>query len=176
MEPQVREVVLVNCCDVVRRIYDILRRNRRMDFLYLLDLPHRNGERERQLFAEQLKKLTESYETYAGRAFDWRRAWEALAGGSARGGRTLRQPYGRPRRTGSSGDRPGIPGRGKGAGRHCSGRRRLLRPEKSPGNREAFFEEYAGLLLEQYPCMRMQDTGDRRKAGSGGPGALSTIP
>ena len=163
MEPQVREVVLVNCCDVVRRIYDILRRNRRMDFLYLLDLPHRNGERERQLFAEQLKKLTESYETYAGRAFDWRRAWEALpaeAPGEEEPCVSLMGAHGGPGLLETVRE---FLGEGRVRDDTCSGRRRLLRPEKSPGNREAFFEEYAGLLLEQYPCMRMQDTGDRRK-------------
>lgn len=35
----VGQVVLVNCCDSVRRAYDVLQ-GEDLDFLYLLDLPH----------------------------------------------------------------------------------------------------------------------------------------
>ena len=36
----VRELVLVNCCDSIRRCYDVLRAQGGLDFLFLLDLPH----------------------------------------------------------------------------------------------------------------------------------------
>ena len=35
-----RELVLVNCCDCIRRVYDVLEAAGELDFLYLLDLPH----------------------------------------------------------------------------------------------------------------------------------------
>ena len=35
LAPEVDELILVNCCDVVRRIYDILEQNKKMGFLYL---------------------------------------------------------------------------------------------------------------------------------------------
>ena len=78
MDPEVREIVLVNCCDVVRRLYDILKKQPPPDFLYLLDLPHKSGEAERRRFAEQLRRLTGRYESFSGRPFSWEKAWEAL--------------------------------------------------------------------------------------------------
>ena len=35
---QVKELVLVNCCDVIRSVYDILLQHGKLDFLYLMDL------------------------------------------------------------------------------------------------------------------------------------------
>ena len=39
----IKEMVLVDCCDVIRRVYDILEESGRMDFLWLLELPHKRG-------------------------------------------------------------------------------------------------------------------------------------
>ena len=139
--------MLVNCCDVVRRLYDILKNNRRLDFLYLLDLPHKSGEAERRRFAEQLRRLTGRYESFSGRPFSWEKAWEALPRRQEDGaGRTLRQPAGGPRRTPASGKGQRSPA-GQSPGRYlqrppagCAGR------TKRPGAGKQFFEQYAGLL------------------------------
>ena len=75
---QVKELVLVNCCDVVRRIYDILKQQGSLDFLYLLDLPHKKGPAETALLAAQLRRLQEAYGRYSGIPFDeeaFRKAW-----------------------------------------------------------------------------------------------------
>ncbi len=40
MAGHVKEVVLVNCCDTIRRTYDILKEFGKLDFLYLLDILH----------------------------------------------------------------------------------------------------------------------------------------
>ena len=37
------ELVLVNCCDAMRRVYDVVRESGKCRFLYLLDLPHAGG-------------------------------------------------------------------------------------------------------------------------------------
>ena len=37
----IKEILLVDCCDVIRRVYDILVESGRMDFVYLLELPQR---------------------------------------------------------------------------------------------------------------------------------------
>ena len=46
----IKEMVLVDCCDVIRRVYDILEESGRMDFLWLLELPHKKGLAERKIF------------------------------------------------------------------------------------------------------------------------------
>ena len=162
LEPGVRELVLVNCCDVVRRMYDILKQNRSMEFLYFLDLPHKNGPGEKALFRKNLVKLKESYEAYCGRNFDFRKAWAAL-----------------PQPGGESRQEPCVSFAGAHGGerlleniRHmlpvrirndtCSGRRKLERPRREPEKEEDFFEYYAELLLDQFPCMRMEDVRKRR--------------
>lgn len=64
------ELVLVNCCDTMRRVYDIIKENGDCRFLYLLDLPHKEGCCERQNFAKELLQLKSSLEEYTGRSFD----------------------------------------------------------------------------------------------------------
>ena len=61
MAADVHEAVLVTCCDVVRRVYDVLQASGRMDFLYLLDLPHRRGPAEIALFRRRLRALADAY-------------------------------------------------------------------------------------------------------------------
>ena len=53
----ITELILVDCCDVIRRVYDILAASGKMKFLYLLELPHKNGSAEVKLFSKALKKL-----------------------------------------------------------------------------------------------------------------------
>ncbi len=164
MEPEAEEILLVNCCDVVRRIYEVMKQNRRLSFLYLLDLPHRRGKEEQNWFVRQLKKLTEAYEVYSGKTFNWKKAWEALPEPElsgeqepcvslmgAHGGRELLETV-----------RESLGG-GLLRDDTCSGRRRLQLPEEPPADREEFFELYGRVLLGQFPCMRMEDNGERRR-------------
>ena len=91
MQQQIRELVLVNCCDVVRRIYDILQRQGKLDFLYLIDLPHKCGEAEVNLLAAQLHRLVQAYEAYSGRTFDRKaflQSWSGSAGCAVCGDKT----------------------------------------------------------------------------------------
>lgn len=75
----VHEVVLVTCCDVIKRAYDVLKEQGNIDFLYLLDLPHKRGPREIKLFRSRLAKLAEAYAEYSGQSFDVGRALAAVS-------------------------------------------------------------------------------------------------
>ena len=57
----VDELVLTDCCDATRRLYDVLASEGRMKFLWLLPLPHKNGEAEIRLFAGALEDLERAY-------------------------------------------------------------------------------------------------------------------
>ena len=46
LEGKVEELVLVNCCDSMRRVYDIIENTKKCKFLYMLDLPHEDNECE----------------------------------------------------------------------------------------------------------------------------------
>ena len=66
----VRELVLVNCCDSIRRCYDVLRDRGELDFLFLLDLPHHDDGCARARLAAELKRLAAEYGAYRGAKFD----------------------------------------------------------------------------------------------------------
>ena len=45
LKPEVRALVLTSCCDVMRRVYDVLSAEGCLDFLWIVDLPHLTGAR-----------------------------------------------------------------------------------------------------------------------------------
>lgn len=186
MQQHIRELVLVNCCDVVRRIYDILKRQGKMDFLYLIDLPHKCGEAEAGLLAAQLRRLTKAYAEYSGREFDMQaflRAWSGSAGCSACGDKTTESQ----RR-----NSPELVAAEQGAyislqGAHSGGflteaiRKHFpvpVRDDTCVGNRLVAFPEeanlraYARALLQQIPCMRMTDAASRKELGKDAAGII----
>ena len=86
------ELILVNCCDSIRRVYDILQEKGDSPFLYLLDLPRCDTACARKRFALELKRLANAYAAYSGRAF-LRRTVSGSLRPSARPARTaLSQP------------------------------------------------------------------------------------
>lgn len=66
----IRQLVLTDCCDATRRLYDILKNSGRMEFLWFLPFPHKHGEAEVKLFEKQLRRLCEAYSSFCGREFD----------------------------------------------------------------------------------------------------------
>ena len=50
LEGKVEQLVLVNCCDSMRRVYDIVESTGKCKFLYMLDLPHDDNECEKVKF------------------------------------------------------------------------------------------------------------------------------
>ena len=71
----VRELIITDCCDAMRRTYDVLSRQQ-LDFLWFLPLPHKSGPAEVRMFAKYLKELADAYGKYLGRPFS---AEDALA-------------------------------------------------------------------------------------------------
>ena len=70
LEGKVEELVLVNCCDSMRRVYDIIENTKKCKFLYMLDLPHEDNECENIKFAQSILRLKKAYERYSHRTFD----------------------------------------------------------------------------------------------------------
>ena len=78
----IRRLLLVDCCDVCRRVYDVLLARGGMDFLLLLSLPHQNGPAERALLAGELRRLQAALERLTGDNVDRQevsRAWRKAA-------------------------------------------------------------------------------------------------
>ena len=164
----VREILLTDCCDAMRRAYDVLRQQG-LRFIRLLPLPHKKGEAEIRRFAAELERLAEDYAAYSGKPFSRELALAAcrkaaaeperakgpvvtLAG--AHGGSLLLQQA-----------QQALPGFTV-VDDTCSGNRHLTAgpvPERFETDR-AFFDWYARALLNMKPCLRMADAGGRTQA------------
>ncbi len=70
MAGQIKELVLVNCCDTIRSVYDILDASGILDFLYMIDMLHCGDTCSRERTAAQLKGLAAAYGAYKGTTFD----------------------------------------------------------------------------------------------------------
>ena len=84
----VRELIITDCCDAMRRTYDVLSRQQ-LDFLWFLPLPHKSGPAEVRMFAKYLKELADAYGKYLGRPFSTE---DALA--ACRSSQTITAPEG----------------------------------------------------------------------------------
>ena len=162
MSGQVRELVLVNCCDTTRSVYDVLAESGKLDFLYIVDMLHSGGECSRQRTAAQLKGLAKAYAAYKGTTFDvkaFRAAFHApektrgphISVLGARMGKELFEmvqnamPFPVENET-------CVHNRSVG---------KVLPPEDA--DFDALMEWYAAELLGQIPCMRMMDNTGRKR-------------
>lgn len=158
----IKELILVDCCDVIRRVYDILAESRHMDFLYLLELPHKNGQAEVALFTKSLKKLAEAYKNYTGNEFDSECAMSAFKNEvksideeyislmGAHGGKYLYDTVN---------EKFSLPVHDE----TCTGNRYVNKPKKKPVDFEDFISSYSEEILNQTPCMRMFDNDKRNE-------------
>src|SRR5574344_178277 len=67
---KVTELILVNCCDTIRRCYDVIRADGKCRFLFMLDLPHETGTCSVRYYAEELRRLYTSYAEYSGKSWN----------------------------------------------------------------------------------------------------------
>lgn len=157
----IKELVLVNCCDTIRSVYDILEDSGQMDFLYMIDMLHCDIECSRERTASQLRDLAEAYSAYKGTSFNKKAFLEAfqpneriqephLAVLGARMGQELFKM------TEEAMPLPVV-------NETCVYNRSV--GENLPTEDMDFdklMEWYAGELLHQIPCMRMMDHAGRK--------------
>ena len=163
LEGKADELVLVNCCDSMRRVYDIVESTGKCKFLYMLDLPHEDNECEKIKFANALLRLKKAYEYYSGKPFDRTLFLNAFAKNDAE-----RKPY-----IGLLGVR--VSGvlekmireniRMDVKNLTCTGSRKLavIPEEMQKMKEEDMFLSYADALLCQMPCFRMNNNTRRNQ-------------
>ena len=188
LDPNVHQMVLTTCCDVMRRAYDVLKAQGCLDFLWMVDLPHRTGAAERRLLQAQLRSLARAYARFSGRSFEVGRALAAIQVPPApKPGSVALVGAHAPQSLLDELDR----GIGAPVVNHtCTGERILAQPPIELARAESagcgrcttadiagegtnastfdrFVEWYAGALLDQTPCMRMDEVGGRSGLVSG---------
>lgn len=158
------ELVLVDCCDSVRRSHDVLRHAGKQSFLHMMDLPHEDGPCARDRLKGELLRLSDALHAYLGADFSKEKFLNACRERSA-----------------ALPDGPFLAVLGARVSPPllaliqnslplpvvnltCSGNRSL---EPLPENAEqmgfdALMDWYAGALLGTIPCMRMTGVAGRR--------------
>ena len=158
-------IVLTNCCDSIRRLYDVLKAEYPDKFIFLLDLPRKTDGFAAQLYAERIAAMADAYAAFAGRRLDEEKLLEICAATTASHPREETQA--RPR-VGLVGARCGsdLPALLKSSGASvafdmsCAGEARCIRLPAC-GACEDLMKVYAAELLRQTPCMRMADVSAR---------------
>lgn len=162
MNGEVKELVLVNCCDTIRSVYDVLYASGKLDFLYMIDMLHCGDACSRERTAVQLRGLARAYGSYKGKAFD-----EAK----------FRAAFVPPERV--NGPHLSVLGARMGAELFDMVQRTMPLPVENDScvhNRSVgtvappegldfngLMDWYAGELLRQVPCMRMMDNTGRKQ-------------
>ena len=162
MRGLVKELVLVNCCDTIRSVYDVLKASGKLDLLYMIDMLHCGDTCSRERTVVQLKGLARAYGSYKGKAFD-----EAKFRAAFVPPHQLHEPY-----LTVLGARMGTelfemvqktmpyPVQNN----TCVNNRSVgtvLPPEDV--DFDTLMDWYAGELLHQVPCMRMMDNTGRKQ-------------
>ena len=158
----VKELVLVNCCDTIRSVYDILEDSGKLDFLYMVDMLHCDVSCSRERTVIQLKELAVAYGEYKGTTFNKEAFLKAfqpsercseyhLAVVGARMGEQLFEM------TEDSMPLPVV-------NETCVNNRSVggVLPSEDL-NFDSLMVWYAGELLHQLPCMRMMDHAGRKQ-------------
>ena len=166
MEGQVKELVLVNCCDTIRSVYDVLEDMGKLDFLYMVDMLHGEGCCSRERTALQLKGLAKAYADYKGQDYLQMFCREAFAKAfvppvkekgahlSVMGARMGKELYEMVQKS--------MPYPVENDS--CVNNRSV--GEAKPPKEKDFdklMDWYAGELLGQMPCMRMMDHTGRKQ-------------
>ena len=162
MSGEVKELVLVNCCDTIRSVYDILEDSGKLDFLYLLDMLHTDGSCSRERVSLQLKGLAEAYGAYRGVSFCEDAFREALCPPEKKEGPSICVLGARMGKELFQMVEKAMPFPVKNA--TCVNNRSagLVKPPKGLEFGK-LMEWYAGELLGQVPCMRMNDHTGRKQ-------------
>ena len=163
LEGKVEQLVLVNCCDSMRRVYDIVESTGKCKFLYMLDMPHEDNDCEKVKLAKGIHRLKKAYEKFSGKTFDRSGFLNAFSHEDVDN-----QPY-----IGVLGVR--VSGvlekmirdniRMDVENLTCTGGRRLavIREELEKMDDDAMFLAYADALLSQMPCFRMNNSTRRNR-------------
>lgn len=159
------ELIIMDCCDSLRRTYDVLSLDGHHAFLKMMDLPHENGQCARERFKRELIRLAEIYGKHQDAAFSKERFLAAcresdhplpnepfLAVLGARVSPPLLELIQ---------NQMALPV----VNLTCSGNRCLESPP--PNAEEMDFDQlmdwYAGALLRMIPCMRMSSIAGRKE-------------
>lgn len=163
LKGNIKELVLVDCCDTIRSVYDVLAETGKLDFIYLIDMLHTADSCARERTALELKELAKAYGRYKGTSFDEAKFRAAFRPKSrihgphisVLGARMGDELFSRVQKT--------MPYPVQNDS--CVNNRSVgsLLPPTNVHDFDELMDWYAGELLSQLPCMRMTDNTGRKQ-------------
>lgn len=186
-------LVLINCCDSIRRLYDILKQRHPDRFIYLLDVPRKVNDFSSHIYASRIEKMVQAYEAYKGVSKDRSRLIAQIAYKAVQtAAQTRKEEEKEEKEKDAVAPRVGI------MGARCPGPIKKMLTDQ--GVRIAFDltctgsgrlagaydllqtdidkvgpNQYAWALLNQVPCLRMADAVNRERFLEGFSGRLDGI-
>lgn len=157
-------VVLTTCCDSIRRLYDVLRKELPDRFIYMLDTPRITGEAGTTLYEQRIRAMIQAYEEFSGKKFSEQELARVLRGKQESQKKQQICVDGERMNVGILGARANesireiLEERGVNVAFDitCTGLdRKLLLDEQN------ILRGYTGGLLGQFPCMRMAQASNR---------------
>lgn len=178
-------VLLTNCCDSTRRLYDALRAEFPGRFIYLTELPVKSDAAAREIYRGGVEALVRAYAVYIEQAgggdgfagFDPARLLAVLREENEAPRKPFASiPVSSPMRVGITGAKA-PPALGAALERAdirvvfdltCSGQKNRLYGLPADGaSREEILDAYIRGVFSKYPCMRMVECGAQDKEGEG---------
>lgn len=156
-------VVLVNCCDSIKRLYDVLKSSPDFNFVYLIDVPRKRNRASDLIMKNEIIKFINSMEKFTGKKFDEAKFIDIV---------NSRVPQKSPKRSDINialmGSRvkdstvKQIQDTGASVNFNFTCTGNFAKSTVLMKN-EDFILSYASFLLNSFPCMRMVDNDDRIK-------------
>ncbi len=157
-------IILTTCCDSIRRLYDVLRKELPDRFIYMLDTPRITGEAGTTLYEQRIRAMIRAYEEFSGKQFEEKELEQIIR---------EKQQKQKKQQIAVEKDRVNVGILGARANESireileqkgvnvafditCTGldRKLLLDPNQ-------VLHSYTGGLLGQFPCMRMAQASNR---------------
>ena len=157
-------IILTTCCDSIRRLYDVLRKELPDRFIYMLDTPRITGEAGTTLYEQRIRAMIRAYEEFSGKQFEEKELEQIIR---------EKQQKQKKQQISVEKDRVNVGILGARANESireileqkgvnvafditCTGldRKLLLDPNQ-------VLHSYTGGLLGQFPCMRMAQASNR---------------
>lgn len=65
IDKKIDKILFVNCCDSIKRLYDVLRFRKEIKFIYLLDLPRKVNFLSIKYYENEINKFIKTYEDFS---------------------------------------------------------------------------------------------------------------
>ncbi|EJP6472415.1 acyl-CoA dehydratase activase [Clostridium sp. L74] len=162
------QLILMNCCDSMRRLYDVLKSQSNIKYLYMIDLPHKNNCCSRILLKESFIKFIDNYEKFSSKKFNIEKFKLSIENHIAHSGNLNNNFNNSIALLGGRCDESFVNMIENCTGSSvlnltCTGENFILDKLPNLSSIDELILWYAETILSQVPCMRMSDISYREK-------------